>query len=102
MQGDPVESVAAPSGALFVLGDQSQTSITISVAKGAVLILKPDGRLERGEAFAADDAVSVEIFDILSRAMPSWMSGLRERAERAESRADAAEKALAIARAAKP
>lgn len=85
MQDDPVESVAAPSGALFVLGDQSQNSITISVAKGAVLILKPDGTLERGEAFASEDVASVQIFDILSRAMPSWMSALRERAEKAEA-----------------
>lgn len=66
--------------------DYSQNSITISVAKGAVLILKPDGRLERGPAFASDDETSMQIFDVLSRVGPSWMSALRERADKAEAK----------------
>lgn len=65
--------------------DYSQSSLTINVAKGPVLVLKPDGRLERGEAFASDDETSMQVFDVLSRAMPSWMSALRERAEKAEA-----------------
>lgn len=51
---------------------------------GVVMVIHTDGRLERGPGLS-DDEVSVAVFDCLSQSLPSWMSNLRERAEKAEA-----------------
>ena len=58
--------VASGGRCAVTVTDWSQSTLTINVPKGPVLIIKPDGRLEQGEGFALNDETSVQIFDILS------------------------------------
>ena len=65
---------------------EKPTDIVFSAgARGPILIIKSDGRLEKGEGFETMDAASVALFNCLSRHMPTWIAELRDRAEKAEA-----------------
>lgn len=59
-------------------------NIQFGTARGTVLIITADGRLERGEGFATDDEASVAFFEVMSSCFYTWISDLRQRAEKAE------------------
>lgn len=80
------ESREFPLG-IKIAEPQSPSSLSFSVGppRGVVFTIRPDGRLERGPGFASDNEASVALFDVLSTVFPSWISGLRQRAEKAEA-----------------
>ena len=68
------------------VADLPAGSITFHNPEGKpILIILPDGRLQRGEAFATNDEASVAFFDCISAALPSFISDLRHRCEIADA-----------------
>lgn len=63
----------------------SSLSFSVGAPRGVVLTITPEGKLERGPGFASDDEASLAFFELLSTVFPSWINGLRQRAEKAEA-----------------
>lgn len=78
-------SALKPGDVLKVRQHDGPGDIRFSTRGGTVLIITPDGRLERGEGFATDDAASVAFFEVMSTCFGSWISVLRQRADKAEA-----------------
>lgn len=54
--------------------------ITITVDFGKVLVkIKPDGAIERGEAFTTNDEASLQFWDVLANAFPKFLNGAIEK-----------------------
>lgn len=63
--------------------------IIFQAASGeTILVIHPDGTLERGSHFATDDEASMAMFDCMSRGLPCFLADLQERAMKAELMAE--------------
>lgn len=64
--------------------DEPSAIVFQAAANKIILTMHADGRLERGDSFASDDEASIEFLNCLAHCSTSFLSQLRERAERAE------------------
>ena len=71
-----------------VIAKPQNNRLIFNVPAGSVLIIEPDGRIVRGEAFASDDAASVAFFDCIASHFATAISDLKRRAEAAEAKVD--------------
>ena len=72
-------------GSWEIFPSAEATTTLCSSDSREILIIRGDGRLERGSGFRTDDEASVALFDCMSKCIPCAWNALRARAEAAES-----------------